>query len=145
MQELKYSKILVPTDGSEYSYNAGEHAAYLAKNLGSRIYILNVINDDSAFRTGIHYSEGMHELEQHGYEATKKIKKICVENGVECEELIIKGKPGETIVNTAVKLGIDCIVMGSIGMSAIERVLIGSVSDKVLRHAGCPVLIIRKG
>lgn len=45
----KYSKILVPTDGSDYSLNAGQHAVYLAKALGAKVYVLNVVNADLAF------------------------------------------------------------------------------------------------
>jgi nucleotide-binding universal stress UspA family protein len=63
--------------------------------------------------------------------------------GVPCEEMIVKGKPAEAIVDTAEKAGVDLIVIGSLGMSAIERALIGSVSDKVMRHAKCPVLLVR--
>ncbi|MCD1294194.1 universal stress protein [Methanocella sp. CWC-04] len=144
MQDIKYSKILVPTDGSDYSYFAGEHAVYLAKELGSKVYILNVVNTDMAFRTGIHYSEGLQALERSGNEATSKIRDICRENNVECEEIIMKGAPADTIIKVAEQLCVNCIVIGSIGMSAIERVLIGSVSEKVLRHAKCPVMLVRK-
>lgn len=141
----KYSKILIPTDGSEYSYYAGEHAVYLAKSLGAKLYILNVVNVDMAFYTGIHYAEGIAELEQAGKAATGRIKDLCTKNNVECEEMIVRGVPNEVITSVANELRIDCIVIGSIGMSAIERVLVGSVSEKVLKHAKCPVLMVRRG
>lgn len=144
MEELKYTKILVPTDGSDYSCLAAEHAAYLARSLGAKIYILNVVNVDLAFRSGIHYAAGMTELQQSGNEATARIRQICEKQGVECEELILKGQPADTIVNVAGEICASCIVIGSLGMSAIERVLIGSVSEKVMRHARCPVLLVRQ-
>ncbi len=140
----KYSKILVPTDGSEYSLNAGKHAVYLAKALGAKVYVLNVVNTDLAFHAGIHYAEGKADMENTGKEATGKIKTVCDENGVECEELVVEGRPQEAIVDVAHNIKADCIVIGSIGMSAIERALLGSVSDSVLRHAKCPVLLIRE-
>lgn len=56
----------------------------------------------------------------------------------------MEGRPQEVIVDVSSRIKADCIVIGSIGMSAIERVLLGSVSDSVLRHAKCPVLLIRK-
>jgi nucleotide-binding universal stress UspA family protein len=140
----EYKKILVPTDGSEFSFYAGEHAVYLAKSMGSKVYILNIINTELAFHAGIHYAEGLSELEIAGKEATGRIKNICIENGVECEELIIKGPPADTIIHVADEMKADIIVIGSIGMSKIERVLIGSVSEKVMRHAKCPVLMVRK-
>jgi nucleotide-binding universal stress UspA family protein len=140
----EYTKILVPTDGSEYSFYAAGHAVYLAKKLGARLYALNVINAPLAFHAGIHYAESKVEMEMTGKEAVQKIKALCDENGVECEEMIVEGQPREAIVDVACKINADCIVIGSIGMSALERVLIGSVSDSVLRHASCPVLMVRK-
>ncbi|CAJ35313.1 universal stress protein [Methanocella arvoryzae] len=143
MEELKYTKLLVPTDGSDYSCKAAEHAAYLARSLGAKIYILNVVNVDLAFRSGIHYAEGMTELRQAGNEATGRIRQICEKYGVECEEFILKGQPADTIVRVSREICASCIVIGSIGTSAIERVLIGSTSEKVMRHAPCPVLLVR--
>jgi nucleotide-binding universal stress UspA family protein len=143
MGEISYSKILVPTDGSEYSYKAGEHAVYLAKLTGARVYVLNVVEIDMAFRNGIHFREDVCGLEKAAESATGRIKQLCDEAGVPCEEIIAKGKPTDVIVIIADKVGADLIVIGSIGMSAIERVLIGSVSDKVMRHAKRPVLLVR--
>lgn len=140
----KYSNILVPTDGSEYSLYAASHAVYLAKECGAKLYALNVINADLAFHAGIHYAESKAEMETVGKEAVYKIKALCDEHGVECEGMIVEGGPRETIVDVACKVNAGCIVMGSIGMSAIERVLLGSVSDGVIRHAKCPVLIVRR-
>lgn len=144
MSEIRYKKILAPTDGSEYSSLAGEHAAYLAALSGGTVIALNIVNDDMAFYSGIHYAESMLELEKAGKSAIKAIASICATKGVPCEEVIVKGRPWETIVRYAQEAGVDCIVIGSLGMSAIERVLVGSTSDKVLRHARCPVLLVRQ-
>ncbi len=140
----KYSNILIPTDGSDYSFYAASHAAYLAKECGAKVYALSVVNADLAFHAGIHYAESKAEMEAIGKEAVQKIKALCEENGVVCEAMIVEGTPKEAIVDVADKINADCIVIGSIGMSALERVLIGSVSDGVLRHAKCPVLMVRR-
>lgn len=139
-----YKSILVPTDGSEYSFYAAEHAAYLAKALAAKVYALNVVNAPLAFHAGIHYAESKAEMEASGREAVKKIKALCDENSVPCEEMIVDGEPRAAIVDVACRVNADCIVIGSLGMSALERVIIGSVSDSVLRHAPCPVLMVRK-
>jgi nucleotide-binding universal stress UspA family protein len=141
---LSYKTILVPTDGSDYSYYAAEHAAYLAKSLGSKIYILNVVDTGLAFHAGIHMSESKVEMESSAKEATDKIKALCDANGVVCEEAVVKGKPASAIVDFATKIGADCIVIGSIGVSAIEEVFVGSVSKSVLKSAKCPVLLVRR-
>jgi nucleotide-binding universal stress UspA family protein len=141
---IQYAKILVATDGSDYSLLAGMHAAYLAKCLDSSVIVLYVVDVDMAFHSGIHYAEGVEELERSGAQATAKIRDSCSGLGVPAKEIIARGTPHSTILKTAEEEGVDLIVMGSIGMSAIERALIGSVSDRVVRHARCPVLLVRK-
>lgn len=139
-----YKTILVPTDGSDYSYYAAEHAAYLAKSLGSKIYILTVVDTGLAFHAGIHMSESKIEMENSAKDAIDKIKALFDSNGVTSEEVVIKGKPANAIVEFATKVGADCIVIGSIGVSAIEEVFVGSVSKSVLNNAKCPVLLVRR-
>ncbi|BAI61974.1 putative universal stress protein [Methanocella paludicola SANAE] len=139
-----YKNILVPTDGSEYSFYAAEHAVYLAKVLGAKLYAISVVNAPLAFHAGIHYAESKVDMEKAAQEAVLKIKALCDENGVECKEMVVEGEPKTAIVDVACKIEADLIVIGSIGMSALERVLIGSVSDSVLRHALCPVLMVRR-
>ena len=139
----KYSTILVPTDGSNCSLQAAGHAVYLAMKLGARVYALNVVNTPLAFHAGIHYAESKAEMEVAGQEAVSKIKKLCQENNIECEEMIVEGQPKDAILDVAESIRADCIVIGSVGMSALERVLIGSVSDHTLKNAKCPVLMVR--
>lgn len=139
-----YARILVPTDGSECSVDAGRHAAYLAKELGAKVLILNVVDTGLAFHAGIHYAESKAEMDRAGKDATATVKALCDQAGVECEELVMEGRPQDVIVDVADKAKIDCVVIGSTGMSAIERVLIGSVSDYVLKHVRCPVLLVRR-
>ena len=140
---VNYQKILVTTDGSDHSFTAGKHAVYLAKKLGAEVLILNVVNVDQAFHSGIHYAESVTMLEQAGKSAVSRIEALCQENAVVCKGLILRGDPRSAILTYASEEKVDCIVMGSIGMSAIERVLVGSVSEKVMRHAKCPVLLVR--
>lgn len=139
-----YKTILVPTDGSDYSYYAAEHAVYIAKSLGSKIYILNVVDTGLAFHAGIHMSESKTEMENSAKEAIDKIKALCDANGVVNEEAVVKGKPANAIIDFASKIEADCIVIGSIGVSAIEEVFLGSVSKSVLKSAKCPVLMVRR-
>ena len=141
--DVIYKRILVPTDGSEYSFTAGRHAVYLASNLGAELIILNVIDVDMAFHAGIHYAESVKALEQAGQEAISRIEALARERGVTTRSLLVRGDPKDAILKLACEEKADCIVMGSIGMSAIERVLVGSVSESVSRHAGCPVLLVR--
>ncbi|OPY26518.1 MAG: Universal stress protein [Methanocella sp. PtaU1.Bin125] len=139
-----YSKILVPTDGSSYALLAGRHAAYLAKITGASVVVLNVMETDMAFHAGIHYAEEVAQMEKAGLKATAGIRELCTAAGVESKELVVKGSPVATILKVADEERVDLIVMGTVGMSAVERVLLGSVSGKVSHHARCPVLLVRE-
>src|SRR5215208_3928119 len=138
-----YQKILVGTDGSACSLRAGEHAVYLAGWLGAELIALNVVNVDWAYHAGVHYGEAVTELEKNGQAATEAIEDLASKDGIRCERMVIKGyKPHQAIVEVAEREGVDCIVVGAIGKGAFERVMIGSESEKVVRFAKCPVLLI---
>lgn len=138
-----YQKILVGTDGSACSLRAGEHAVYLAGRLGAELIALNVVNAEWAYQTGIHYGEAMAELEKSGQAATEAIEALAKENGIRCERRVMRGyKPHQVIVEVAEREEVDCIVLGAIGSGAFERVMVGSESEKVVRFAKCPVLLI---
>jgi nucleotide-binding universal stress UspA family protein len=142
--QVKYSKILIPTDGSNSALLAGRHAVYLAKSLGAGVLALNVVESDLAFSAGIHYADEVSQLEKSGLEATAQIKTLCDEAGVPVEEIMARGTPAPAILQVARDRQANLIIMGTVGMSAVERVLLGSVSQKVSHHATCPVLLVRE-
>ena len=134
--------VLVATDGSEVSLRAGEYAARLAAGLGAKLFALYVVDEHLAFHGGIHYGELVERLSEDGREATGRVLALAEKAGVECEELIVYGKPDQTILQVAEELGADPVVLGSEGMSGLEHALIGSVSEEVLRHANRAVLVV---
>jgi nucleotide-binding universal stress UspA family protein len=134
--------VLVATDGSEASLRAGEYAARLADGLGAKLFALYVVDGRLTFRAGIHYGEFVEMLSQEGREATGRVRGLAEKTGVECEELIVFGRPDQTILSVAEELGADPIVLGAEGMSGLEHALIGSVSQEVLRHANRTVLVV---
>jgi nucleotide-binding universal stress UspA family protein len=70
------------------------------------------------------------------------VRALAEEAGAECEELIVSGRPDQSILAVAEELGADPIVLGAEGMSGLEHALIGSVSEEVLRHANRTVLVV---
>ena len=84
------------------------------------------------------------QLEKSGLEATARIKTLCDEAGVPVQEIMARGSPAPAILDVARDRQANLIVMGTVGMSAVERALLGSVSEKVSRHAACPVLLVRE-
>ncbi|MGB9844388.1 universal stress protein [Methanothermobacter tenebrarum] len=141
-----YKKILLPTDGSEYANRAAEHAIWIAKESGAEIVALTVMEtstfiglpaDDLIIRI-------KEILEEEASNSLNKIKKLVEESGHDIK-LTLKtdeGSPADSILNTIEKEGIDLVVMGTSGKHGLDRFLLGSVTEKVVRSAKCPVLVV---
>jgi nucleotide-binding universal stress UspA family protein len=134
--------VLVATDGSEVSLRAGEYAVRLAGAFRAKLFALYVVDEHLAFHAGIHYSELVERLSEDGREATGRVRALAERAGVECEELIVFGRPEQSILAVAEEVGADPIVLGAEGVSGLEHALIGSVSEEVLRHANRTVLVV---
>jgi nucleotide-binding universal stress UspA family protein len=142
-------KILCPVDFSATSRQALQHAAELAQRFGAELIVLHALSDvplASAY-TGNPQTE---ELQTVRAWATKKLEEFT--SGVATpgvamrHELVHSSELGGTaeraIVQFAEKNGVDLIVMGKHGRKALEQFFFGSVTDRVLRHARCPVLVV---
>lgn len=147
---MKFSKILLASDGSEYAIRAAEAAAELAKGLGAEVAILHVVTmplvQSSVPGTPtIDLDPGAVTayIEQVRDAVALRTGHILDEAGVPYTTLTEVGHPAEAIVRVAEDDGYDLIVMGSRGMSEIRSFLLGSVSDKVSHHAPCPVMIVK--
>ena len=134
--------VLIATDGSEVSLRAGEYAVRLAGAFRAKLFALYVVDEHLAFHAGIHYSELVERLSEDGREATGRVRALAERAGVECEELIVFGRPEQSILAVAEEVGADPIVLGAEGVSGLEHALIGSVSEEVLRHANRTVLVV---
>lgn len=141
-----YKKILIPTDGSETAEKAVEHGIKLAKALGCEVIGLYVI-DISAF-AGVPTEtiwESMRKLlEEEGNKALATVERIAKENDVKFSISIKEGIPSEDIIKVSEEENIDLIIMGTAGRAGLNRFLLGSVAEKVVRSAQCPVMVIHK-
>ena len=142
---MLYKKILIPTDNSQVSIEAARHGLEIAKLMNSKVYVIYVV-DVMPF-VGLP-TEGFWEtireiLEEEGREAFNKIENMAKEIGVDIVSEILEGNPAEEIVKYAERKGIDLIVMGTSGKSGIDRLLLGSVAEKVSKKAQCPILLIK--
>ena len=140
-------QILIATDGSETANEAADFGIEMIGCTGAKVYALYVI-DTTPYRSipldQIWSKETLDEFEKAGYEATSYVEKIGKAAGVEVESRVLRGHPAEKIVSFAEDNNIDMIIVGSLGKSGYERVLLGSVSEKVVRHARVPVLVVRE-
>jgi nucleotide-binding universal stress UspA family protein len=134
--------VLVATDGSEASLRAGEYAARLAGSLGAKLFVLYVVDEHVTYHAGVHYGEFIEMLSKDGREATGKVRALAEKVGVESEELVVLGRPEQTILSVAEELGADPIFLGAEGTTRLEHAFIGSVSEEALRHANRTVLVV---
>lgn len=140
-------RILIATDGSETANEAADFGIEMVGCSGAKIYALYVI-DTTPYRSvpldQIWSKEALDEFERVGHEATSYVEEIGKAAGVEVEHRVLKGNPAEKIVNFAEDNNIDMIIVGSLGKGRYERIVLGSVSEKVLRHAKVPVLVVHE-
>lgn len=127
---ITFETILVPTDGSIFSELATREAISIAKRVGSNIIGLSVYKRDENLQLA-EASVGM-------------VKEVAEKEGIKVETLTLKGEPHMVIVDTVEKKKAGFLVVGSHGRTGIERLLMGSVTERVIGHASCPILVVRK-
>jgi nucleotide-binding universal stress UspA family protein len=138
-------KILIPADGSEHSIHAAEYAISIAKTHDAQITVVYVLDEVVIDRfTNVSEREDLErELKADGQRYINYILGLAEKAGVKATSLIAKGRPFEQIVHLANGLDMDLIVMGTYGRRGAERILIGSVAERVIEYANCPVLVIK--
>jgi nucleotide-binding universal stress UspA family protein len=140
-------QILIATDGSKTSKEAADFGIEMCGCGGVRIYAVYVI-DTTPYRSipldQIWSKEVLSEFETEGHEATSYIEKVAKAAGIEVESRVLKGNPAEKIVGFAEDNNVDMIIVGSLGKTGYERVVLGSVSEKIVRHSKVPVLVVRE-
>lgn len=142
-----FAKILVPIDGSSYSMKAGEYGIDLAKAYGADVISLYVIDEAAVSSLGRLSGEDVRtireKLQKEGESCLRNLHQYASEKGVELAETVVEGLPHRVIVELAQEEGVDLIVIGKVGRRGPRRVLIGSVTERVLEAAKCPVLVVR--
>lgn len=147
----RFGTILVATDGSDDSDAAVEAALDLAHDTSGRLLVLSVVPEASG--------DGAQEGESGGPDAeppprddeevieasdlTNDVVDHAVEWGLEATPLVWEGEPADAILAAARSEGADVIVIGSSGRSGVGRILLGSVSDDVIRRSTIPVMVVR--
>lgn len=139
-----YDRILLPTDGSRGNSRAVEQAIGLASETGAELHVLFVV-EDIPYAPEMMDGEVEARLRQIGEDAIEDIRTRADDAGVEIETAIEDGKPHRAILEYAENGGADLIVMGTHGRSGLDRYLLGSVTERVVRGAEIPVLTVRVG
>jgi nucleotide-binding universal stress UspA family protein len=154
VQFYPIKKILLPTDGSEFSLAAARYAAKVAKKHNSKVTILHVM--------GLHFADSEKpvkvdnlesvviemkeetEIKERAKNIMEKTKKNLMEENVTFDtEFYLYGNVPEIIINAAEEKNFDLIVLGHKGVGRMRQAMLGSVAERVSNTAPCPVLIIR--
>ncbi|MCA8944324.1 MAG: universal stress protein [Planctomycetes bacterium] len=137
---MSIRKILVPTDFSPNSYLAVEAANALATRFGAEItlFYVEATHDYLVLDIGSTGAREEREFEMHHFDEAKEL----VSSDVECHTMVDKGTPYEAILAAAESRHADLIVIATHAHSGIQRFLLGSTTEKVVRGAKCPVLLV---
>ncbi len=137
---MRLQHILVPVDFSRSSLHALDHAIALSKPFGATLTLLTVVEP-------LYYSAGfdlsLAEQEREARDVLAKLERRLQRRGLNVRTCVRVGRPYQVIAHEARGRKADVIVMGTHGHTGVARMLIGSVAERVVRIAGCPVLTVR--
>jgi len=127
---LSFESLLIASDGSPFSEAAWNEALSLAKAMGSALIGVAVATSDRDIPTAT--------------EAVRHLEAAASQQGIALDTMILTGRPEEGIVKAAEFKQASLIVVGSHGRTGLKRLLMGSVAERVIGHAKCPVLVVKK-
>jgi nucleotide-binding universal stress UspA family protein len=127
---LSFERLLIASDGSPYSEAAWDEALTLAQAMGSALIGVAVATSDRDIPTAT--------------EAVRHLEAAAAAQGIKLDTMIPMGRPEEGIVKAAGFKGASLIIVGSHGRTGLKRLLMGSVAERVIGLASCPVLVVKK-
>jgi len=147
---MEYKHILIGTDGSELIETVYEHCAYLTRLTNTTLHIVYVLDITAFASVPIDSTwENMYDvLLDEGRAITENAKKAFISKGIDksaVTTVVLEGHPSNELNTYVENNTIDLIVIGTHGRKGLDRLLIGSVADKVIREAKMPVLMVKSG
>lgn len=139
--------IIVPTDFSKLSFSALEYARNLAERMNATIHLVYVLEKTPPFLAirslDVSEEDVMKHMEEEAYKQLfETASKFKIDSSVDIIEVLRKGNDYEEIVNYSKEINCDLIVIATHGRTGVLHTLLGSVAEKVIRYAKCPVLVI---
>jgi nucleotide-binding universal stress UspA family protein len=139
-----FERIMIATDGSKHSERAAEVGIELARLSGGAITIIYVADTGRLS----HLPEDMaiasirSLLIREGEDATNYVEEKATRAGVASTKMVVEGNPGDELLRLSSESGIDVVVMGSVGRTGLDKFLLGSVAENVVRNSRVPVLTV---
>lgn len=138
-----FKKLMVAFDGSPPSFAALRTALDLAQKYSATVASVSVVHLPDYAGTLDEVDENIQRARQYYEKALQQAAFLAAEKGVELTPHMLFGHTGERLVEFASHEGTDLIVTGARGLGSLKRYLLGSVSNYLVNHAPCPVLVIR--
>jgi len=147
MAELyRITRILVPVDGSEYSHYAAEHAVRLAQPHGAEVVFLHVVDEQTAAelteQAPLDGEAARARLLDQGRACLHDVARLAEERGVAHREQLAEGDPCAVICEVARAEAVNVIVIGKLGRRGARRILMGSMTRRVIESSDRPVLVV---
>jgi nucleotide-binding universal stress UspA family protein len=138
---IGWKSILFATDGSKYSETAANKAIGFAKSYGSEVKIICVVDVTEEFMARA--PGALEDLVKKAKDIVEDVKKKASSEGIKAEGIVREGEAYRVITDTACKENTGIIVVGSHGRTGLKRLLMGSVTEKVIGYSPCPVLVVK--
>jgi len=134
-----WNKLLLATDGSQFSAAAVDKAIMLAKGSALKLYAVSVVDANEEFF--VQAPEMVKAMVEQALEILKSVQAKAEAQGVQIHTVVREGEPHKMITDVAKQEGVSLILMGSHGRKGLTRLLMGSVTERVIGFAPCPVLV----
>jgi len=137
-----FRNILIGFDGSEAAAKALDVGFAIARTMDSKLDIVAVAQPPEP-AASVELETVIHDAHERYEKSLQQIAHNASENGISVETHIMVGQAAEQIIDKAERDHTNLVIVGQRGMSGFERLVLGSVSERVLRYAPCPVLVVR--
>lgn len=152
METIDFKKIMVATDGSACSGLVAEKGIELARLSGGKVYAVYVVSTDylapingDSFPMSVdpYWKPIKDAWEKQGQEAVNSVKNLGEMKGITVEPVLLEGNPSDELIRYAEEEKMDVVIMGTLGRTGLDRLLLGSVAEKLVRHSKVPVMVVR--
>jgi len=143
-----FRRIMLPIDFSEHCDRAAEYAAWFARGADATIHLVHIVTNpaDPIYEPGeVSYWDMVEHSEQKARTFLEAAVKRCLPAGCRTELHVAQGDPYEKLMEIAARIEPDVIIMSTHGRGGVKHLVIGSVAEKTVRQAPCPVFVVRRG
>lgn len=142
MRHSIFKSILVGFDGSQQSRKAADIALEMARSLDATVLLFAVARPQEP-ASMVEFQANLEDAQEHFEQDFLKLRATAAALGVDLATDIVVGHPAEQIIHRAEQDGVDLVILGRRGISLFEKWKLGSISERVLRYAHCPVMVVK--